>query len=1040
MKEIEADRAARGAAMRGNRLRSPRLVRAAIETLEDRRLLAAFSLDPSFGGGDGAVAVDYPSTGTTSYGYGGAIADDGSIYIAGAGRANTGSVGPAGLAALTPSGELDPAFSGDGLISLTVDPAFDSQFHAVDVAPGGKVVAVGYDKFVLGDILVARFNTDGTPDTTFGPDGYRTYGFGDPDKAYAVEVLDDGKILVGGTVSVIRNDMTVLRYNVDGTVDTTFGSNGRVGVDFYGGNDDVYDMAVADDGDIVAVGRAFLSGRGNGPTIARFNSDGTFDTAFAGGGAIDLYNTLGWGEFDSVELLADGKILAAGYVNGSPLVARFNANGSLDTTFGGGDGSVSTADVTLGFRNAYTEDIAVRADGSILLSLTDDVVGSTQPVRPALALFTPDGVLDATFGTNGLVVIDEVPGAPHSAYANDLLIDDAGRPLLVGSSAGDVLALRLTADPPPPSDPVVLDAHGTLSITGTDGNDVVDVANNFGGSLVVTFNGTAYPFPFASVSKIEADLGEGDDFLSTRQAIFKPVNYTGGVGNDALFSEASNGSEESASITGTTFFAGGNNVRFSEVEAFTADLMYGDDTATVRIGGSSTNVTVLAGGGDDTITMVSSGPGTATLVGEEGNDFFINTIGDIATLIAGPGQDGVFIGGTAGDDLGVLRYTSDGAQVGLLSSATGPLRRGFRFEGAPDIESANFDLGAGNDDLSVLYDAIYTDRTLAVSMLGGDGIDDLAWQAARASNVPVTVTLTDGLIGTGLFSGTFDAATELVSLSGTDLADRFEVTPIAQEVVVHGQNPNPDFGHTGQDVLALDLTNATGLEIGTGVGGGTFAFDNAGTITWFDIEAFEGLPTARPSLVSSGFDYETDQVVELVLADTDPASVNLSDAVLTNLDTGQAVANPFALLNGSGGPNIDTVVSFHRVVDTFGVLPNGNYRFTLPVGSIESTDGLANDTAITHDFFVLAGDTNRDRTVSLADFLTLRSNFGQSGKVFSEGDFSYDGQVSLADFLILRSNFGTNLPPPSSASPLPRLFVKGGGGDEKGGGLVRRVL
>lgn len=84
---------------------------------------------------------------------------------------------------------------------------------------------------------------------------------------------------------------------------------------------------------------------------------------------------------------------------------------------------------------------------------------------------------------------------------------------------------------------------------------------------------------------------------------------------------------------------------------------------------------------------------------------------------------------------------------------------------------------------------------------------------------------------------------------------------------------------------------------------------------------------------------------------------------------------------------------------------------------------LAED--VTLDFFVRAGDANRDRKVSLADFLILRSNFGQSGKVFSEGDFNYDGTMSLADFLILRGNFGENLPPPVAGTPLPRLFADG---------------
>ena len=82
------------------------------------------------------------------------------------------------------------------------------------------------------------------------------------------------------------------------------------------------------------------------------------------------------------------------------------------------------------------------------------------------------------------------------------------------------------------------------------------------------------------------------------------------------------------------------------------------------------------------------------------------------------------------------------------------------------------------------------------------------------------------------------------------------------------------------------------------------------------------------------------------------------------------------------------------------------------------------------EFFVLAGDANRDRSVNLSDFGILRANFGQSPRTFSQADFNYDGVVNLTDFGILRSQFGKVLPPPDGRG---LFFGDGGGGDDDGG-------
>jgi hypothetical protein len=108
--------------------------------------------------------------------------------------------------------------------------------------------------------------------------------------------------------------------------------------------------------------------------------------------------------------------------------------------------------------------------------------------------------------------------------------------------------------------------------------------------------------------------------------------------------------------------------------------------------------------------------------------------------------------------------------------------------------------------------------------------------------------------------------------------------------------------------------------------------------------------------------------------------------------------------------------AFDLVYDTanFGPLPDGNYEATVAAGAVTDTSGNASVGPAVLDFFVLAADANRDRTVNLADFGRLRAGFGEPG-TFATGDFNYDGTVNLADFGILRGNFGQTLPPPSSS-------------------------
>jgi subtilisin-like proprotein convertase family protein len=178
-----------------------------------------------------------------------------------------------------------------------------------------------------------------------------------------------------------------------------------------------------------------------------------------------------------------------------------------------------------------------------------------------------------------------------------------------------------------------------------------------------------------------------------------------------------------------------------------------------------------------------------------------------------------------------------------------------------------------------------------------------------------------------------------------------------------------------------------------------------GTLNSVVLEAFGTIAdVTAPSLVETAFAFESSQSFRFVFDEPvvdSLAAMNL-DVVNTTLDT-SIPASAFAFTpspDGTGGV-------WTHVGDS--PLPDGNYVATLPAGLVTDAAGnpVLSDTTL--EFFVLAGDANRDRTVNLGDFLALRRGFGESG-VFSEGDFNYDGTVDLSDFLVLRRNFGVSLP------------------------------
>jgi len=186
---------------------------------------------------------------------------------------------------------------------------------------------------------------DGVLDTGFGTGGIVITGSFD---GSGVAIQADGKIVCAGSSSNgSNNDFAVVRYNINGTLDTGFDIDGIVKTDFASSNDNGYSVAIQTDGKIVVAGSS-TSDRITAIAVVRYNSNGTLDTAFGTGGIVVLHGESGY-LGNSVAIQADGKIVVAGIkkfpdanLSGNFLVVRYNSNGTLDSDFGT-DGIVYTA-------------------------------------------------------------------------------------------------------------------------------------------------------------------------------------------------------------------------------------------------------------------------------------------------------------------------------------------------------------------------------------------------------------------------------------------------------------------------------------------------------------------------------------------------------------------------------------------------------------------------------------------------------------------------------------------------------------------------
>ena len=383
------------------------------------------SLDTSFNGtGKVITAVGDGDC----HGEGLALQSDGKIVVAGY-SFNPSGKNRAEFTVLryNADGTLDTGFGESGNVTTEIGRNSDSA-NSVALQSDGKIVVAGYT-FAPGnnDFAIARYNANGTLDTAFNGTGKATADFSKLDYGRGVAVQSDGKIVVAGDAA--HGDgrtFAVARFNANGTPDLSFNKTGKATTDFGSGNAEARGVAVQSDGKIVVAGFASTDGTEKSALI-RYNPDGTLDTSFGGTGKVLTLVGMSGSNATGIALQNDGKIVSAGYaINNSGrdrdfAIVRYNPNGSLDTSFNG-SGKVTT---TVNGDDGECEAVALEKDGKIVAAGAALTVTTSDF---AVVRFDADGKLDASFNGTGKVtttVGSKAPEAENTApRASMAIIDD----------------------------------------------------------------------------------------------------------------------------------------------------------------------------------------------------------------------------------------------------------------------------------------------------------------------------------------------------------------------------------------------------------------------------------------------------------------------------------------------------------------------------------------------------------------------------------------------------------------------------------------
>lgn len=333
------------------------------------------------------------------------------------------------ISCLAQAGSLDLSFDKDGKVITAIGPNLN-EARALAIQADGKILAVGTtENSPKDDFAVVRYNNNGSLDSTFGNDGIATTALGSSyDEATAVALQPDEKILVAGySYTGSNSDCALIRYNKNGSLDSSFGTYGKVITAIGTSGDFGLSVVLQSDGKIIVVGYS-ENGLSDDIAIVRYTTAGRLDSTFDFDGKV----TTDLGKNDrgaAVKIQADGKIVVAGYSQDTSnylfTMVRYNTNGSLDNTFDF-DGKQTTF---IGVSGSQAKSLALQSDGKIVaVGYSYSFAGS---VDFAAVRYNTNGSLDSSFNTDGKVT---TAIGPDVQVANAVVIQSDGKIVLAGYS------------------------------------------------------------------------------------------------------------------------------------------------------------------------------------------------------------------------------------------------------------------------------------------------------------------------------------------------------------------------------------------------------------------------------------------------------------------------------------------------------------------------------------------------------------------------------------------------------------------------------
>lgn len=634
------------------------------EQLERRRLFSAGALDTTFDG-DGKLTTQVAAVALNDQANSVAFQQDGKIVVAGSSDNGSRSEGSPGFAVVryNVDGSLDTSFDGDGKLTTRIGSA--SVARGVAIQADGKIVVAGFSASNIdaGDpwhFALARYNSDGSLDTTFDSDGIVTTPIGNSDAARGLVVQSDGKIVVAGeSYNGTYVSFALARFNPDGSLDASFGSGGRVTTRFGSVNDYAYSLAIQADEKIVVAGRSYDVSDHSDFALARYNSDGSLDTTFDGDGKVTTPIGSSHDFAYSVAIQSNAKIVVAGsswnlsVSSADFAIARYDADGSLDTTFDG-DGKLTT---DFGSNQDVAYAVAIEGDGKI-------VVGGEANPGFGLARYNADGSLDTDFGINGRITTT----FGFVSHANSVVIQTDGKIVAAGVSfdigSGNVFALaRYDVHPPTTS------GIGDVTVNENAPNTLIDLFAAFAdatdpdSSLAYTITGDTNPALFDSMF-VDSQTG-------TLTLAYLPDSYGAATltvratDRSGQFAETSFNVVVNPLTPGFDFTAGVLTIiGTSEADRIKLKragsglrVISNFGTFSVPQGESVVTVIVRARAGNDNVKLSVLGEGqTAEVYGGDGDDWIAGGSGD-DILLGGLGND--TLNGATGDDFQIGGSGSD---------------------------------------------------------------------------------------------------------------------------------------------------------------------------------------------------------------------------------------------------------------------------------------------------------------------------------------------------------------------------------------------